>query len=96
MVLIDGPRRHESITPFICYDTDGMPPRLKICSIDILGNARDREVVDASCLFVFWISFQYSVRNFGSQQVMPQCGRRLFMLCFEQAFCGGFEWSFHM
>jgi hypothetical protein len=48
-----------------------MPPRLKICSVDILDDARYGEVVDAARRFIFWLSFQHSIRNFGSEQVMP-------------------------
>jgi hypothetical protein len=47
-----------------------MPPRLKICSVDILDDARYGEVVDAARRFIFWLSFQHSIRNFGGEQVM--------------------------
>jgi hypothetical protein len=47
-----------------------MPPRLKICSVDILNDTRYREVVDAARRFVFWLPFQHSIRNFGSEQIM--------------------------
>ena len=47
------------------------PQRLKICSVDILDDARDGEVVDAARRFIFWLPFQHSIRNFGSEQVMP-------------------------
>jgi hypothetical protein len=73
-----------------------MPPRLKICSVDILDDARYREVVDAPRRFVFWLPFQHSIRNFGSEQVMAECGRRVFMFCCKQVFCGGIERPFHM
>jgi hypothetical protein len=71
-----------------------MPPRLKIRSIDILYDARYSEVVDAARRFIFWLAFQDSIRNFGSKQVMPQCGRRMFTFGCYQVFCGGFEWLF--
>jgi hypothetical protein len=32
-----------------------MPPRLKICSVDILDDARHGEVVDAARRFIFWL-----------------------------------------
>ena len=71
MVRIDRLGRYESITTFIRRDSDGMPPRLKICSIEILDDARNSEVVDAARRFIFWLPFQDSIRNFGSKQVMP-------------------------
>jgi hypothetical protein len=71
MVRVDGLGRYESITTFIRHDSDGMPPRLKICSVDILDDARYGEVVDAARRFIFWLPFQRSIRNFGSEQVMP-------------------------
>jgi hypothetical protein len=47
-----------------------MPPRLKICSVDILDDARYGEVVDAARRFIFWLPFQDSIRNFGSEQII--------------------------
>jgi hypothetical protein len=44
-----------------------MPPRLKICSVDILDDARYGEVVDAARRFIFWLPFQHSIRNFSSE-----------------------------
>jgi hypothetical protein len=49
---------------------DGMPPRLEICSIDILDDARYGEVVDAAGRVVLGLSFQHSIRNFRGEQVM--------------------------
>jgi hypothetical protein len=71
MVRVNGLGRYESITTFIRHDSDGMLPRLNICSVDILDDAGYGEVVDAARRFVFWLPFQYSIRNFGSQEVMP-------------------------
>ena len=71
MVRVDRLGRYESITTFVRHDSDGMPPRLKICSIDILDDARYGEVVDAARRFIAWLPFQHSIRNFGSEQVMP-------------------------
>jgi hypothetical protein len=56
---------------FVRYDSDGMPPRFKICSGDILDDTRYGEIVDATRRFIFWLPFQHSIRNVGSQQVMP-------------------------
>jgi hypothetical protein len=81
MVRVDGFGRYESITTFVRHDSDGMPPRLKICSIDIVYDSGYGEVIDAARRFIFWLSFQHSIRNFGSQQVVAQCDRRLFMFC---------------
>ena len=89
MVRVDGLGRYEGITTFIRHDSDGMPPRLKICSIDILDDTRCGEVVDAPRRFVFRVSFQDTIRNFRSEQVMPQSGQRLFTFCCYQVFCGG-------
>jgi hypothetical protein len=47
-----------------------MPPRLKICSVDILDDARYGEVVDAARRFIFWLSFQHSIRNLRCQQIV--------------------------
>jgi hypothetical protein len=47
-----------------------MPPRLNICSINILDDARYGEVVDAARRFIFWLPFQHSIGNSGSEQVM--------------------------
>jgi hypothetical protein len=91
MVRVDRLGRYESITTFVGRDSDGMPPRLKIRSIDILDDARYGEVVDAPRRFIFWLPLQNSIRNFGSEQVMSQCGRRLFMFCCKQVFCSGIE-----
>ena len=71
MVRVDRLGRDEGITTFIRHDSDGMPPRLKICSVDILDDARYGEVVDTARRLIFWLSFQHSIRNFGSEQVMP-------------------------
>ena len=71
MVRIDGLGRYESVTTFIRHYGDGMSPRLKIGSVDILDDARHREVVDTASRFVLWLPFQDSARNFGSEQVMP-------------------------
>ena len=71
MFRINGLGRHKSITTFIRYDSDRVPPRLKICSIDVLNDARYSEVIDAPRRFIFWLPFQHSIRNFGSEQVMP-------------------------
>src|SRR5438128_11703237 len=70
MFRIDGLGRYESITTFIRHDSDGMPPRLNICSVDILDDARYGEVVDAARRFIFWLPFQHSIGDFGCQQVM--------------------------
>jgi hypothetical protein len=48
-----------------------MPPRLKTCSVNILDDARYGEVVDAARRFVLRLSCQHSIRNLGSEQVMP-------------------------
>jgi len=71
MVRVDGLGRYESITTFIRHDSDGLPPRLKICSGDILDDARYGEIVDTPRRIIFWLPFQHSIRNFGSQQVVP-------------------------
>jgi hypothetical protein len=47
-----------------------MPPRLESGSVDILDEARYREVVGTARRFVLRLPFQYLVRNFGSEQVM--------------------------
>jgi hypothetical protein len=70
MVRINGLGRDESVTALIRRNSDRMPPRLNICSIDVLDDTRYSEVVDASRGFVFWMSLQHSVRNFGSHQVI--------------------------
>src|SRR5438105_4516499 len=70
MFRIDGLGRYESITTFVRRDSDGMPPRLKIYSIDVLNDARYSKIIDASRRFVFRVSFHYSIRNFRSQQVV--------------------------
>jgi hypothetical protein len=48
MFRVDRLGRYESITTFIRHHSDGMPPRLKICSIDIVYDAGYGEVIDAS------------------------------------------------
>jgi len=40
--------RNESVTALISDNSDRMPPRLKICSIDIVYDAGYGEVIDAS------------------------------------------------
>src|SRR2546430_16610307 len=70
MFRIDGLGRYESITTFVRRDSDGMPLRLNSCSIDVLNDTRYSEVIDASSRFVFWMSFQYTIRDSCSQQVM--------------------------
>jgi hypothetical protein len=47
-----------------------MPPRLKICSVDILDDARYGEVVDAARRFIFWLPFQFAIGNLRCQQIM--------------------------
>ncbi|KAG0505586.1 MAG: hypothetical protein Udaeo_10630 [Candidatus Udaeobacter sp.] len=61
MVRVDRLGRYESITTFIGRDSDGTPPRLNICSGDILNDARYSEVVDAARRFIFWLPFQDSI-----------------------------------
>jgi hypothetical protein len=70
MVGVNGLGRYESITTFVRHDRNGMPPRLKIGSGDILDDTRYGEVVDAPRRFIFWLPFQHSIRDFGSEQVM--------------------------
>jgi hypothetical protein len=48
MFRIDRLGRNESVTALISDDSDRMPPRLKICSIDIVYDAGYGEVIDAS------------------------------------------------
>src|SRR4029077_7049241 len=91
MVPVDRLGRYEGITTFIRHDSDGMAPRLKICSVDILDDARYGKIVDAARRFIFWMPFQHSIRNLRSEQVMPKCGWRLFTFCCYQMFCGGFK-----
>src|SRR6266700_4381617 len=79
MFRINGLGRDESVTALIRRNSDRTPPRLKICSIDIMDDARYSEVIDAARRFVFLVSFQYSIRNFGSQQVMAQSRQGLLM-----------------
>jgi hypothetical protein len=73
-----------------------MPPRLEICSVDVLDDARDGEVIDTARGFVFRVLLQHSVRNFGSQQVVTQCWQGLFMFRCEQVFCGGVKRLFRV
>jgi hypothetical protein len=47
-----------------------MPPRLNICSVDILDDARYSEVVETARRFIFWLPVQHIIGNFSSQQVM--------------------------
>ena len=94
MVRIDGLGRHEGITTIVRDDSDGVPPRLKVCAVDILGDARYSEIIDAARRFIFWPPFQHSIGDFGSEQVMPKCGRRLFMFCCCQIFLCRFKWRF--
>src|SRR5438034_7835730 len=70
MFGIDGLGRDQSVTSLIRHNGDRMPPRLKICSIDVLNDARYSEVIDASSRFVFRSPFQYTIRDSCSQQVM--------------------------
>jgi hypothetical protein len=70
MVRVDGLGRYESITTFIRRDSDGMPPRLNICSVDILDDARYGEVVDAARRFIFWLPVQFAIGNLRCQQIM--------------------------
>jgi hypothetical protein len=37
----------------------------------MLDDTRDREIVDGARRFIFWLPCQHSMRNFGSEQVMP-------------------------
>jgi len=62
MIRVDGLGRDQSVTSLIRHNGDRMLPRLKICSIEVLNDARYGEVVDASSRFVFWVSFHYSIR----------------------------------
>src|SRR5262245_11418542 len=71
MVLVDGFWRFQSVMSLVRRDGDRMPPRLKICSVHILDDARHSEVVDAARRFIFWLPFQHSIRYFGSEQIMP-------------------------
>src|SRR5262245_32574937 len=47
MVRVEGLWRFQSIMSFVRRNDDRVPPRLKICSVDILYDARYSEVVDA-------------------------------------------------
>src|SRR6266516_4765482 len=70
MFRIDRLGRDEGVSALICQNGDRMPPRLNICSIDVLNDTRYSEVIDPSSRFVFWMSFQYTIRDSCSQQVM--------------------------
>src|SRR5439155_6279981 len=79
MFRIDGLGRDQSVTSLIRHNGDRMPPRLKICPIDVLNDARYSKIIDASRRFVFRVSFQDTIRNFGSQQVVAQSRQGLLM-----------------
>src|SRR5438094_7092308 len=94
MVRVDGLGRYESITTFVRHNGDRMPPWLNICSIDVLNDARYSKIIDASRRFVFRVSFQYSIRNFGSQQVMAQSQQGLLMFSGRQISFRRFQRTF--
>src|SRR6266567_1604728 len=94
MFRINGLGRDESVTALIRRNSDRTPPRLKICSIDIMDDARYSEVIDAARRFVFLVRFQYSLRNFGSQQVMAQSRQGLLMFGGRQISFRRFQWTF--
>jgi hypothetical protein len=48
MVRVNGLGRYEEVPTFVCHDSDGVPPRLNIRSVDILDDTRDREVIDCA------------------------------------------------
>src|SRR6266513_5221712 len=70
MFRIDRLGRDEGVSALICQNGDRMPPRLNICSIDVLNDTRYSEVIDAARRFVFLVSLQDSIGDFGCQQVM--------------------------
>ena len=89
MVRVDGLGRYECITTFIRHDSDGMPPRLNICSVDILDDARYGEVVDAARRLQ-WLGAQ-KVRTFVSNINFAAFTRRSPQSCAFQP--GEHTWS---